>query len=425
MKLFSMIILFILLFFYSCAKENNVTCETTGCKAGRHCDIEKKLCVINCTPESCAQIGEYCNPTTKECENSCKESGCKTGFVCDNSRNECVEACTELSCKTSEHCDKVTKLCKENCIFNSCNSANNEVCDPETRDCVVKATTPCTSNSCTNGAHCNETTGYCVGGCSEITCETGKVCNPENLECIDTCTFNSCEGEKACNINTGLCENYINYPEGPYAPTFTGNSDNEAETLVYEDSLKGEILENLSWTDSENKKISLLKYYSLKVKSGAPNIIILNETSGDCENCEAEGDALGQFYRDNLLENNFPRYQIINLLIDDDTFDGNMENPTAYAASWKAKYHQDFPSVGNTDRTLDPYNDRGKITFKIFINAENMKILDVLYGSSASIETFKGKIREVEKKILCNKLNCESMGTYCIYNFDAHTAKCN
>ncbi len=425
MKLFSLIIFFVLLFFYSCTEDSNITCETTGCKAGKHCDVEKNLCVINCTPEFCAQIGEYCNPETKECEKSCGESGCKEGFVCDNSKNECIEECTESSCGANAHCDKTTKLCRENCIYNSCNADNNEVCDPETRDCIVKATTPCTANSCTNGAHCNEATGYCTGGCDEITCETGKVCNPEDLSCIDICTFNSCEGNNVCNTETGLCEGYLSYPEGPYAEPFTGNSDNETDTNNYENNLKGKIPENLSWTDCENKEISLLRYYSMKAKSGAPELIILNETSGDCENCEAEGDALGQFYKDNILENGFPRYQIINLLIDDDTFDGNMDDPNGYAASWKSKYHQDFPSVGDTDRKTEKYNAKGKITFKMFIDAETMQILGVLYGSSSGIESFKAKINEIEKKKLCEKLNCEAQGSYCIYKSSDHTAKCN
>lgn len=424
MKFLSLMLFFILLLFYSCNNSDERTCATIGCKAGKHCDVGKNLCVVNCTEAYCSEIGEFCNPSTKECDKSCEESGCSNGKACDSSINKCIDICTDTSCDSDSHCDKVSGLCKKNCIYNSCNSNNNEVCDPETRECIVKATTFCTINSCANGSKCNEVTGYCTGGCSEINCEEEKVCNPEDLTCIDKCSFNSCTDQKYCNTQSGLCENFLDYPSGPYLTKFTGNSENTTETDNYETEMLGKIIENISWKDSDNKSISLLKYYSLNNKSDFPLLVILNETSGDCEPCEAEADALGQFYKDNKLENGFPRYEIIETLIDDDVFDGNMADPSGFANSWKEKYHQDFPVIGDLERKLEPYNSRGKITYKIFINAKTMKVEGFLYGSNPTITNFKAKVRQIEKKILCDKLKCNEQGSYCIYK-DDHTAKCN
>ncbi len=418
MKKILIMFLFLITLLYSCAGEEK-TCVETGCDAGKHCIASKNLCVLDCTPEYCAPIGEVCNPETKECETSCKETGCDTGFVCDETQNKCVASCLEVQCKDGSHCNTETKLCETNCTEADCNAAANEVCDPETFVCVVKAETACTADSCVESSHCNTTTGHCVGGCADIECPEGDVCNPSLLRCVHPCTPGACRGESFCNTENKLCESFVDYPAGPY-----GNEE-------------GDVIKELSWTDTSKKLASLKKLHSMYVKTGYPRVIILVESAGWCDPCRQEAPALSQFFKDTRMPNGQERVAVIQTVVDDNSADGLMAHPDEFAKSWKNDYSIEFPVVGDNGRfasengfdnelpLLENYNASGSIPFNLIISAQTMKIVGLENGTDENLTALRTKVREIEKEILCTPLDCGSKGSYCIYVSDNGTAKCN
>ncbi len=418
MKKILVMILSLTALLYSCAGEEK-TCTETGCDTGKHCVVEKNLCVKDCTPEYCAPIGEVCNPTTKECETSCKETGCETGFICDETENKCVASCLEVQCNDGLHCNTTTKLCDINCTDSDCSANNNQVCDPESHICVTKADTFCTEDSCIEGSHCNTTTGHCVGGCADIECPNGDVCNPNLLRCVHACTPGVCRGDSFCNVENKLCESFVDYPTEPYG-TEEGNT-----------------IKDLSWTDTDAKIISLKKLHSMSIKTGYPRVIILVESAGWCDPCRQEAPALSQFFKDTRLPNGQERIAVIQTVVDDNTADGVMSNPDEFAKSWKTQYAIEFPVVGDNGKfasengfdnglpLLENYNASGSIPFNLIINAQTMKIVGLENGTDENLTGLRVNVREIEKEILCAPLNCDAQGSYCIYKGDEGTAKCN
>jgi thiol-disulfide isomerase/thioredoxin len=413
MKKIFLLILTTIALSYSCAGETK-TCEETGCDAGKHCIIEKDLCVQDCTPEYCAPIGEVCNPNTKECELSCEETGCDTGFVCNTSNNKCEASCLEVQCSDGLHCNTKTKLCEANCVESDCNSAFNEVCDPESNVCVVKADVACDENSCVEGSHCNTYTGNCVGGCADIKCNEGDVCNPSLLRCVHECTPGICKGESFCNIESKLCEAFVSYPPEPYG------------------KLVGTTIKDLEWLDTDKKIASLRKYHSMAVKTGYPRVIILVESAGWCSPCRQEAPALKSLYEDKRLPNGQERVAVIQTIVDDNINDGIMSNPDEFAKSWKDQYGMEFPVAGDNGSTsedglplLEAYNASGSIPFNIIINAQTMKIVGLENGTDEVLSGLISKIRDIEQEMLCEPLDCAAKDSYCIYRNDNGTAKCN
>jgi len=404
--------LLITLFLASCAGEEK-TCEETGCDTGKHCIIEKNQCVQDCTADYCAVIGEICNDTTKECEPSCMDTGCVTGEVCDESQNKCIDSCIEVQCAGATHCNLDSKLCDEDCTAESC-TGEGEVCDPESKTCVVKASNSCDDSSCVEGSHCNTTTGHCVGGCADIDCPGGKVCNPSLLRCVNECSVGVCRGESFCNLDSKLCEAFVDYP--------TAAKGTE----------KGDIIKNLSWVDVDKKNISLRKYHSMYKKTGYPKVMILIASAGWCSPCRQEAPLMRDFYDSMILPNGQERLAIVQTIIDDNSMDGVLSSPDAFAKSWRDQYGMKFSVVGDPadpithKSSLDDYNPEGGIPFNMIINLKNMEIADLQNGTDEVLGSVKSKVREVEKEILCKPLNCDKAnGHYCIYNRNNGSAECS
>ena len=396
---------------YSCNNDSgNLTCEVTGCKAKFHCDMESKICVKDCTVEECAKIESFCSHLTKECEPWCKYEGCDRGLICDEKNNKCVSSCLDVGCRENEHCNKESKICEENCNLDSdCDENNNEVCDIETKSCVVRAQNPCTDDSqCPTGAVCNKKTGYCKGGCADLKCNEDEICNPDVPECVKPCNLGECNEGFHCDVESRFCKgNTTEYPNGPYGKNI------------------GDIIENLSWDTVDGGKISLNNYYNIKKDTDFPRILILNEIllSDESDNAsKVEAEALGNLYDGTLLEGKH-RFEIFQGFIRRD----GVIDAVDFIKNWKTTYNQKFPSVIDDFSLINEYNTtEGKsIPFKIIVNPENMEILDFIVGTNSELTILESKLRKYEKKVLCDKLDCESKGSYCIYKYSDGSARCN
>ena len=401
-----------LLIFYSCGNKNTeLDCKVTGCKAGTHCDFNTSTCIKDCTQEECDKIDSFCNENTKICEPWCKFDGCSQGLICNEIKNECTQSCLDVGCEEGKHCNQETQFCENDCNKDTdCNSRNNEVCDLETKICTVKSSNPCTSdNDCPEDSYCYKRTGYCKGGCANIECEENKICNPETLECVLPCRLGSCEENKYCNIEQKVCRTMFEYPQEPYGKN------------------PGDTIENLSWQTLNKGIISTGKYYSLNKNSGFPRILILNEIIGSHneENNSAslvEAESLGNFYNNTIL-NGYHRFEILQGFL---RIDENIPTET-FIKNWQTQYNQKFISVEDFSKKINEYNtDESKgVPFKILIDASNMKILDFIVGTNSNLSELEAKLRKYEKRILCDRLDCESQNSYCIYKYTDGTARCN
>ena len=421
MKKFFLLFILLSAYFYSCAGEKE-TCAETGCEKGKHCVVSKNICKKDCTDEYCAQIGQACNPITKECEESCKETGCESGYVCNETTNRCEISCLTAECSDGYHCNLKKQVCEKNCTPEDCNTQNNEVCDPESHICVVKAQDPCKSDDiCPESSHCNLTTGHCVGGCADIECAPEDVCSPTLLRCLHACTPQTCRGETFCNPQTKLCESYSKYPEGPYGTN------------------KNDVIKPLKWTDTDGKPASLKMLHNMYLKIGYPRVILLVESAGWCSPCRQEAPVLNQYYKEMIdPDSGLPRLAIIQTIVDDNSQDGQFNgDPDAFASQWKNDYNMDFSVVGDDGRFANEngfneeypllvfYNQSGSIPFNILINARTMQIIDFENGTDEEISGIKLGFEKAEKKVLCGELNCEENGKSCVYNKNKGKAYCH
>jgi len=416
MKRILILIPLIAAFFYSCAGEDK-TCSESGCDTGKHCVVKTNKCVKDCTVEYCGEIGEICNSETKNCEESCMDSGCEAGYNCNETNNKCEQSCLQVQCKDGLHCNVMTKLCDVNCVEADCSTEDKEVCDPESHICVVKADNACTDATCNDGSHCNATTGHCVGGCAEVDCSDGDVCNPDTLRCLHECKVGICKGESFCNTESKLCESFVDYPAGSYGKE------------------EGDIIKELEWTDTDGKLASLKKLHSMYEKTGFPRVIILVESAGWCDPCRQEAPALRDFYNNKRLLDGRERVAVIQTIVDDNRNDGVMSNPDEFAKSWKTQYEMEFSVVGDNGRfssdngftnglpILENYNASGSIPFNLIINAKTMKIEGLENGTDEALSALRAKFREIEKEIVCRPVTTCSFNDCYIDNFGS--AKCS
>ena len=172
-------------------------------------------------------FNEYCNPTTGECEDGCRNVGdCQLGYVCQD--NACVPGnCS--TCPTSPEVDATYcdygEVCTEAgaCVPHAVQSSLCQTCG-QTSQCGMDTICLLDDMSNAGGAYCAPTcdadadcpNGYPGCGGVQTVAQTGCVtdadCNADGLttrRCISTpegdLTFCSCAINTDCSSAAGLC----------------------------------------------------------------------------------------------------------------------------------------------------------------------------------------------------------------------------
>lgn len=200
--------------------------------------------IVGCKNDEACDVGMYCNPTTKQCE-EVVVTGCSTDDVCpahqrcNTLTGVCIDgrrACTgEAQCSSiGKHCDVSIHQCVD-CVTNTdCASPNvclnNSCVDPSTATCTTDTQcmvpdSVCVGTQCVPGCHrpgspvvcglgqlCDTGTGRCIAG--QSMCTGDAQCTPpaticEQMQCIPGCTQIGglqCTGGNVCNSTTGRCE---------------------------------------------------------------------------------------------------------------------------------------------------------------------------------------------------------------------------
>lgn len=157
------------------------------------------------------------------------------------------------------------------------------------------------------------------------------------------------------------------YPAGPYG------------------TAKGAIIRNLAWTgyrdsaaDADSSPfneaastVELLEFF--RGRDAGAKVIVLNESAGWCSGCvEAARDLPG------LSATYGPRgARFVETLFED--YDGNPAN-AEFARAWGQAFSLTTPTVADPDDALGDYNGSGSVPMFLFVDADDMKIVEKVYG---------------------------------------------
>src|SRR5262245_5083145 len=198
----------------------NHDCPTGEQCVGGHCVMQM---TVGCKNDEACDPGQYCNPSTKQCE-TVTVTGCSTDEVCPANQRcntltgVCIDgrrSCTgESQCTPiGKHCDVTVHQCVDCitmtdcaspnvCLYNNCVDPNMAACTTDAQcmvpdtvcqgtQCVPGCARPGSPIVCGLGELCDTGSGRCVNG--QSTCTTDAQCTPpaticEANTCIPSCT---------------------------------------------------------------------------------------------------------------------------------------------------------------------------------------------------------------------------------------------
>ncbi len=205
---------------FKCKTDENgcaVWKKSGSCPTGTYCNYDTGKCVEDCpdacdpeAPKKCIKAGiDICENNEKGCGIHTVKP-CDVGTYCDEETITCIpcqetcnpDALTRCSDKGIETCTPDVQGCAE---WTLTECPDNQICDPETLQCVDGCTDACTAGDkkCDqNGiSECGDSN---EDGCTEwgepVACEAGLICDEETISC--KCNDECREGENKCENNS-------------------------------------------------------------------------------------------------------------------------------------------------------------------------------------------------------------------------------
>lgn len=209
-----------------CIDPGDCRTNDTGCTGFSYCDEETGECLPGCTDSAqCVGDEEVCDLDLRACV--CDSGLARCGSVCVDTQNnplfcgDCITVCdvghicelgvcvdpddcrtNGIGCTGFTYCDEETGDCLPGCDTSTQCTGDNEVCDPELRDCVCDTGFDQCPAGCVNTQNDPSFCGDC-----ERECPIGNVCVVGN--CLDPgdCRTNGigCIGFTYCDAATGEC----------------------------------------------------------------------------------------------------------------------------------------------------------------------------------------------------------------------------
>lgn len=189
------------------------------CEGGQYCDTVEGVCADGCREGECLP-GEFCDLNTRECVFGCQaDDDCGPGLYCDEPTNTCFEGCRgDEECGEGEVCELIViedDAQRQRCVADSCESdadcADDAYCGPDPqREEINICQIGCRSqpDNCAEGEVCDGETRRCVLGCAEDgDCGEGFICVPgEPSSCQPGCREDeSCAEGQRCLVEELRC----------------------------------------------------------------------------------------------------------------------------------------------------------------------------------------------------------------------------
>jgi hypothetical protein len=225
---------------------NGANCGADGECQANYCDAGLGLCLrpgcavaTGTEPDTCAEIGSVCNPTTLHCERPCTRdaqcAGDRTGVanaVCSGttaSPGFCVARCTKYNeadvCGATRVCEYASGKCQNKCSRSE-DCGSDATCEASTGRCLKKCNAA-GAPACSADKYCNATTGACELKCTLANefqvCGATKLCQTWSGKCFSDCKTDAAIcGDEACSVQ--VVDTTTNATQGFCAPSCTSDA---------------------------------------------------------------------------------------------------------------------------------------------------------------------------------------------------------
>ncbi len=364
--------------------------ESTACARNEIC--EDGECVTICD-DDCVEGNKRCQDNDYEVcadcdEDPCMEWGgrtaCEYGMLCDE--GECVFDCSDV-------CELDATRCDVGEAYEVCGQFDNDECLEWGGLTNCDANLVCVDGACVCDDECQSRDRRCVGGgieafeqcvdldgdgCLEWSDQT--VCSPQYLceagmcvpDCIQECSQDSrrcvgggveayqvcgdfdedvcrewgvqveCDPGLVCNPTTGSCRNP--YPAGPYGTHYGDTMEN----MCLEDGLCNSNGEMICMDEYVDRKATLIMVHS-----------------GWCPSCNQQMQGIEQFYQTYVDQG----LGILQVLIEDDAYNGSRQALLDYACKEIKMYHLTFPvAIDPGGRVTNKFFDQGYIPLNMIVD---------------------------------------------------------